>query len=60
MKVGSKYRVTHTRAGKYGGLFIHESKGGLTKAQATSYANKLRREILSQVKHIKERYTPYP
>jgi len=60
MKVGKKYRVTHTRAGRYGGLFIHESKGGLTKTQATSYAKKLKGEILRESKKWKGRATPYP
>lgn len=60
MKVGKKYRVTHTRAGKHGGLFVHESKGGLSKPQAAAYESKLKREILGQAKKIKKRYTPYP
>ena len=60
MKVGKKFRVTHTRKGKHGGLFIHESKGGLSKAQADAYESKLKREILDQVKRIKKRFTPYP
>lgn len=57
-KVGSKFRVTHTRKGKYGGLFIHESKGGLTKTQADDYEDKLTSEIKGR--KIKKRRTPYP
>jgi hypothetical protein len=58
MKVGKKYRVTHTRKGRHGELFIHESKGGLTKTEAFTYESKLIKEILGR--KIKRRRTPYP
>lgn len=59
-KIGKKYRVTHTRGGRHGGVFIHESKGELTKAQMKRYAKKLANEIRREVGRIKPRMTPYP